>query len=264
MKGKLMKKLKTVKQIGYLNPDRILQVSGFDGFVDNFHLKSTFVDNFPFKSHNKSHCSPQLDSKSRAEVEKPEVMDVETLMKDNEEESKTDKMSTGNDFDEKENIFRSVSKVSVCEMKKLSCCYEELEKQSVSKLGISSKELKKEGNSEIEKSSCGCKKLKKEGDSEIEKSSCGCKELKKESDSDSELEVSYFRRPDMDSGSLFDPKLLTAFEEAVEEYIRSKKSAELESNSKNHKYTYFQPEDEFELDNESKPLDEYEEKSIPG
>ncbi|KAK2634546.1 hypothetical protein Ddye_029338 [Dipteronia dyeriana] len=36
----------------------------------------------------------------------------------------------------------------------------------------------------------------------------------------SEIDVSTFRRPDMNSGSLFDPNLLAAFEEAVNEHIK--------------------------------------------
>uniref|UniRef100_A0A803LJX9 Glutaredoxin domain-containing protein n=1 Tax=Chenopodium quinoa TaxID=63459 RepID=A0A803LJX9_CHEQI len=253
MKGKLMKKLKTVKQIGYLNPDRILQ-----------------------------------------------VIDVETLMKDIEEERKVE-IGTKHDFEEKENVHPSISKDPVCELGVLSSCCkeskkqsdfdtsncEELKKQSDSQMEILSSNcevLKKQSNSEIVLLSSNCEELKKQSDSEMEILSSNCEELKKQSDSemeilsscskelkrdsDSEFEVSCFRRPDMDSGTLFDPKLLAAFEEAVKEHIRSKESAQLENTSKNHKYPFFQPEDQadplIEFDEETNPLEEFEEKCPPG
>ncbi|XP_021773390.1 uncharacterized protein At3g28850-like [Chenopodium quinoa] len=287
MKGKLMKKLKTVKQIGYLNPDRILQVSAFDGFVDNFHLKSTFVDNFPFKSNNKSHFSPKSNSKSQPKSKKPEVIDVETLMKDIEEEG------TKDDFDEKENARPSILKDPFCELGVLSSCYKESKKQSDFDTS-NCEELKKQSDSEMEMLSSNCEVLKKQSNSEIEILSSNFEELKKQSvnyeelkkqsesemeilsscskelkrDNDSESEDWSFRRPDMDSGTLFDPKLLAAFEEAVKEHIRSKESAQLENTSKNHKYPFFLPEDQadplIEFDEKTNPLEEFKEKCPPG
>ncbi|XP_057550317.1 uncharacterized protein At3g28850-like [Amaranthus tricolor] len=220
MKGKFLKKLKSVKQIGYLNPDRILQVSNFDGFVDNFQLKYNFVDNFTSKSQTKSNCSP------KPKFEKPEVIDVVQLIKEFEEDEEQENHDDGQKikienekFDDKENIYSSViSKDSDYELKNSNNCSVELEKSI--------------------------------------------------KESDSEIKISCFRRPDMNSISLFDPKLLAAFEKAVKDHITIMKTAEIETTNKNHKYPFFQPEDQsdplMESDNEIDPLTEFEEKCPPG
>ncbi|KMS98419.1 hypothetical protein BVRB_4g092980 [Beta vulgaris subsp. vulgaris] len=211
MKGKLMKKLKSAKQIGYLNPDRILQVSALDGFVDNFPSKSTIVDIFAFKSRIKI----QRNTKPQPEFEKPEIINVEEVKKDHGEIDEDEEISNYNEFDAKENICPSMSKDPECEKKRLSSCSEELKKVS-----------------------------------------------------NSEFEVSSFRGPDLNSGSLFDPKLLAAFEEAVKEYIRCRETAQLETASKNHKYPFFQPEDQtdplLEFEDQINPLEEFEDKCPPG
>ncbi|KAF5729387.1 hypothetical protein HS088_TW21G01552 [Tripterygium wilfordii] len=41
----------------------------------------------------------------------------------------------------------------------------------------------------------------------------------------SEIDISSFRRPDLNSGSLFDPNLLAAFEQAVKEHVRMSEAA---------------------------------------
>ncbi|GER56679.1 glutaredoxin family protein [Striga asiatica] len=64
VKGKLLKKLKTMKSIGYLKPERILQVNALvDGYFN--------------------HTSPQKSPKNvNLLVQEPEIIDVAELMKD--------------------------------------------------------------------------------------------------------------------------------------------------------------------------------------
>ncbi|KAL2943010.1 hypothetical protein RDABS01_031358 [Bienertia sinuspersici] len=263
MKGKIMKKLKTMKQIEYLNPDRILQVSALDGFVDNFHLKSNFVENFPFKSHGKSHFLPQSKSKQKPNSEKPEIISVEEPMKDLEQDDE--------ELD-KENIRPSISKYLVCEEEKSGFCCNELKNAEnpvfeTLNSTFGCKELKKENQDYEIKNSSSCKGMKSEEHTlnETENSSCSCKELRNENDSG----VTSFRRPDMNSSSLFDPNLLAAFDEVVKEHKRSKETAQLETtNSKNHKYPFFQPENQNDqsmvFEDQINPLQEFDQKCPPG
>ena len=92
---KFLKKLKSVKQIGYLKPDRILQVINFDRFVDTFQLNYNFVDNctskFQTKSYNfvdnfTSKSQTKLNCSHRPKFKKPEVIDVDQLIKEFEED----------------------------------------------------------------------------------------------------------------------------------------------------------------------------------
>ncbi|KAJ8447195.1 hypothetical protein Cgig2_030426 [Carnegiea gigantea] len=238
MKGRFLKKLKTVKQIGYLKPDRILQVSALDGFVDNFPLKYTFVDKFPFKSNynnnnNKNPHSnpnpnpnPNRNPHPNAKLEEPEIIDVAELMRDLEDEENDENLDPENYIGDKENINPSVPKTE-----------ESLESIS----------------SETTKSS----KSKANNSDMITKMP-----LK-------ELDVSSFRRPDMDSGTLFDPNLLAAFEQAVTEHFKTLESAtKAQSTTQKDPYPFFRsefkPDPLSELDDQTDPLSEFEEKCPPG
>ncbi|XP_076959524.1 uncharacterized protein LOC143635595 [Bidens hawaiensis] len=132
VKGKFMKKLKTIKTIGHLQPDRILHVHSAVGLIDNFFAKSS----------NK--IETHLVSEEEL-CQGHEVIDVSELMKDLEDEDGSD---TGFVEAEKENLRPSVGS------------------------GV---------------------------------------------DEDSKIEILSFRPPDLDSDTLFDPKLLAAFKQAVME-----------------------------------------------
>lgn len=155
MKGKLLKKLKTIKAIGYLKPDRILQVNASDGFVPNSPPKSDFGTQFDLKLEEPKKI---LQSPCVKKDQEPEIIDVAELMKDLEDQEM-------DEIDDKENMKPNSN------MKKDSTFMKE--KQEIL---------------------CSVKK-----NTEV----LG--------------EISNFRRPDMDSGTLFDPNLLEAFEQAVME-----------------------------------------------
>ncbi|KAK3228552.1 hypothetical protein Dsin_000433 [Dipteronia sinensis] len=175
MRGKFLKKLKSVKPIEYLKPDRILQVNVAEGFFENFMLN-------PNRKVEKTQLvfeeTGQGKIKERVEetVQEPDIIDVSALMRDleDEEEEEEEEMEADDcDIDDKENIgpaFKGKSSV-FCE-----------ENEDFSR-----------------KSEKGFGKLRPL----------------------SEINVSTFRRPDMNSGSLFDPNLLAAFEEAVNEHIKT-------------------------------------------
>ncbi|CAM8961969.1 unnamed protein product [Rhodiola kirilowii] len=152
MKGKILKKLKSIKQVGYLKPDRILQVRAAEGFVDSIQKISNFVTQSPQKSSNNTEdkslsLNLKVEKKSRGEdVQEADVIDVSELMRDLEEEEESD----GMEVEDKENIKPKDSIL--------------IDEKKAAPLG--------------------------------------------------EIDISSFRRPDLNSGSLFDPKLLAAFEEA--------------------------------------------------
>ncbi|KAL6327529.1 hypothetical protein AAG906_021619 [Vitis piasezkii] len=141
MKGKLLKKLKSIRPIGYLKEDRVLQVNASDGF---------------WMAHLGIRVAVQngLDRIGGTERE-PEVIDVMELMRDLEGED----MEFDDLTDDKENIGPPVRAKDPVGMKE---------------------------NRRIRQ----------------------------------EIDISSFRRPDLNSGSLFDPNLLAAFQQAVMDQIR--------------------------------------------
>ncbi|KAJ4849632.1 hypothetical protein Tsubulata_017741 [Turnera subulata] len=170
VKGKLLKRLKSIKPIGYLKPDRILQVNAADGFVEAlpkipfFKAQSQVVSKEPVQEKVKESCV-LVD-------QEPEVIDVTELMRDleEEEEEEEEEMEVeGEDMDDKENVRPRAEK----------------------------------GRDQI-----GVREKK-----ELSLSSSRQTPL-------SEVDTLSFRRPDLNSGSLFDPNLLAAFEEAVKEHMR--------------------------------------------
>ncbi|KAL6545463.1 hypothetical protein OROGR_009337 [Orobanche gracilis] len=169
--GKLLKKLKTIKSIGHLKPERILQVNALDGYSEytSPQKSSTPISRPPLsviqeedpKKHSNNRISP---------VPGPEIIDVAELMKDLDDQySEFD-----GDVNDKENATQWVN----------------------------------------------IKLLK-------EKENFGVGE--KNHVLLSELNVSSFRRPDLNSRTLFDPNLLLAFEQAVTEV----KAREAERRSRN-------------------------------
>ncbi|KAK8546405.1 hypothetical protein V6N13_067627 [Hibiscus sabdariffa] len=156
VKGKLLKKLKSIQPVGYLKPDRVLQVFAIDGFTDSFP-KAPIPVQQP-KLFTKESVSEQenIEQSAVQNHPEPEVIDVTELMKDLE----TDDDDDEDEEADKENITPNVEKVSA----KLNC------RQSCAPL--------------------------------------------------SEMDVSCFRKPDLNSCTLFDPNLLAAFEQAVQAHMR--------------------------------------------
>ncbi|KAK7343960.1 hypothetical protein VNO77_13111 [Canavalia gladiata] len=184
MKGKFLKKLKSIKQIGYLKQDRILQLKAADGYVDFLPKISSFNFHTPFVSRENE---PKKIVKTCEKVqEEPEVIDVTELMKDLEDEE----MDLDDYNDNKENIG--------------PCSLKSKQHKGISENGNREKtDSKQRGVLEEKKSS------PVEADSNYSRKTPL-----------SENDRSSFRRPDLDSGSLFDPNLLAAFEQAVKDHAR--------------------------------------------
>ncbi|KAJ0704789.1 putative glutaredoxin, Thioredoxin-like superfamily [Helianthus annuus] len=157
VKGKLLKKLKTIKTIGYLKPERILHVNAADGLIENILAKSSdkVEENHLLSDKEVMQVEKQSSFSVEESVEGPEIIDVSELMKDLEEDDDGSDMDS-DDVDDKEN-YRPKS-----------------DKNPVNR------------NS----------------------NSFGATPLK-------EIDISSFRAPNLDSGTLFDPNLLAAFQQAV-------------------------------------------------
>ncbi|KAK1575916.1 hypothetical protein Q3G72_009464 [Acer saccharum] len=188
VRGKFLKKLKSVKPIEYLKPDRILQVNVAEGFFENFMMN-------PNRKVEKTHLvfeeTEQGKIKERVEetVQEPDIIDVSELMRDleDEEEEEEEEMEADDgDIDDKENIEMEADDGDIDDKENIGPAFKG-------------------------KSSVFCE----ENEDFSRKSEKGFGKLRPLS----EIDVSTFRRPDMNSGSLFDPNLLAAFEEAVNEHI---------------------------------------------
>ncbi|XP_023551201.1 uncharacterized protein At3g28850-like [Cucurbita pepo subsp. pepo] len=80
----------------------------------------------------------------------------------------------------------------------------------------------------------------------------------------SEIDISSFRRPDMNSGSLFDPNLLEVFHQAVMEYMKIRE-AEIKCGIEIEEHEEEEEEEEEEKQSSSEiPLFMFEEKCPPG
>ncbi|KAK1421174.1 hypothetical protein QVD17_23319 [Tagetes erecta] len=95
VKGKFLNKLKTVKAIGYLKPERILDVNVANGFIDNFFAKSS--------SNKVQEELVQIENKSSVcvSVQEHEIIDVSELMKDLDDDDGSDMSSV---VEDKENV----------------------------------------------------------------------------------------------------------------------------------------------------------------
>jgi glutaredoxin domain-containing cysteine-rich protein 1 len=165
MKGKLLKKLKSIRPVGHLRQDRVLQVNASDGYVDS---------NPTLKAQTQLICEETEQNQivqTGLTVQEPDIIDVAELMRDLEDED----VDFDTEIDNKENIGPPM-------------------------------ETK-------EKSEPDFRENRALEASEVEHGNCRQKPL-------SEIDISSFRRPDLNSGTLFDPNLLAAFEQAVKEHIR--------------------------------------------
>ncbi|KAL2526061.1 Glutaredoxin-related protein [Abeliophyllum distichum] len=97
MKGKLLKKLKTFKVIGYLKPEKILHVTALDGNIYTSPPKS----NSPGRP-TLVQIQEQLKKcvEINVPVEEPEIIDASELMKDLEDQE----MEFGDEMNDKENV----------------------------------------------------------------------------------------------------------------------------------------------------------------
>ncbi|XP_009593837.1 uncharacterized protein At3g28850-like [Nicotiana tomentosiformis] len=229
MKGKLLKKLKTIKTIGYLKPERILHSNASDGYI-----QYTSPPHSNSQSHFHSPLTPiQVNENPKKNIQNnvheqdPEIIDVCELMKDLDDQE----MELDDEMDDKENIRPDLK------VKKSEPLKENVENFSSLKSKVETFDEKVAPFSE--------------------------------------LDVLNFRRPDLDSGTLFDPKLLAAFEEAV----MVVKAQEAERKAKNEE-KIFKPLEEKELEEDEEenepplktrkieeiidPLLEFEEKCPPG
>ncbi|KAL3520925.1 hypothetical protein ACH5RR_019074 [Cinchona calisaya] len=173
MKGKLLKKLKTVKTIGYLKPDRILHLNAAHGFLPDSPPNSSRTAH----SHLFSIQEEEQEPKKIVQDQEPEIIDVSELMKDLQDQE----MEIDDEINDKENT-RPAAKP-----KNNVFIRENLEILSP----LKPKNEFLEG------------KNWRAGD--------------KKAAPLAEIDASNFRRPDLDSGTLFDPNLLEAFEQAVME-----------------------------------------------
>ncbi|XP_030450121.1 uncharacterized protein At5g39865-like [Syzygium oleosum] len=186
VKGKLLKKLKTIKPIGYLKQDRILHLNASDGYVETF-LKNPIMKAqtmlFPKENPDRS----LKNQGGLGEAREPEVIDVTELMKDLEDAE----MEFDDDLEDKENIGPNVDAGSAF-----------LGKENCENVLVKS-ELESSPDEEASRLS---------ETEELPRNS-----LKTPL---SEIDVSNFRRPDLNSSTLFDPNLLAAFEQAVKQHVR--------------------------------------------
>lgn len=167
MKGRILKKLKSIPHVGYLKQGRVLHVNASNGLLDDFPppSPSRILHKLPVTREE------DLDSKisNPTTTFQPEIIDVDELMRDLEDEEP--ELSSGN----KENI------------------------RPVLRPNFPASWKKKPENS-----------------------------IQSETENyDSDIDRLTFRRPDLNSETLFDPDLLAAFEQAVMDHIRSYEEARI-------------------------------------
>ncbi|KAL0401455.1 UNVERIFIED_CONTAM: hypothetical protein Slati_4175400 [Sesamum latifolium] len=219
VKGKLLKKLKTIKAIGYLKPERILQVNALDGYLYSSPPKSSPVSRLPLMAVQEQ--PKRLSNDNILAVQEPEIIDVSELMKDLEDQE---------------------------------MAFETNDKENVSPEATAEVPNGLLENSEV-----------KAKDEVWEGGAVG--ERERESVPLEEIDVSSFRRPDLDSGTLFDPNLLAAFQQAVMEV----KAREAERRSRYEAVDLRDDDVEDEpplkarkIEQVTDPLLEFEEKCPPG
>ncbi|GMN64180.1 hypothetical protein TIFTF001_033255 [Ficus carica] len=238
MKGKLLKKMKSIGTVGYLKlQDRVLQVSASDGYYPDSCPKK-----FDFQVENNLLSCEETEQKKRNNQsclteQEPEEIDVAELMKDLEE---NEDMELDEDADDKENIGPPMSS------KGSGCLTLKQPNQEISLRRISEA-------SEL---------------SAMETENRRLAPL-------SEIDVLSFRRPDLNSYSLFDPNLLAAFKQAVMEHMR-RSEAERQIRIENEEYEISEEEEEeqeqerpskaprVEIEQEEDPLSKFDEKCPPG
>lgn len=252
MKGKFLKKLKTIKTITYLKPERVLLSNASDGYIHASPPKSNSSPLTPIQAHEDY-------PKKNVQDQEAEIIDVFELMKDLEDQEMEEVE------DDKENV-RPVVKV-----KKFEPLRENVGNFSPLK-------PKNEHFDENMENFSPLKPKNENFDENVENFS----PLKPKNETLDgnfttpllDFDASNFRRPDLDSGTLFDPNLLAAFEEVV----MVVKAQEAERKAKIEEKIFKPLEERKEDDDEEKepplktrkieeitdPLLEFEEKCPPG
>ncbi|BFG20968.1 hypothetical protein CerSpe_072420 [Prunus speciosa] len=225
VKGKFLKKLKSIRPVGYLKPqDRILQVSASDGYVDSY-AKSSDLN---VQAQLVSMETEQKKMKENVLTEQePDVIDVTELMKDLEDEES----GPEDDLDDKENIRPKMKA-------KNSMAFKENLMGTEHNLGQ---------NRALEASEESLPGPDRGRQIPL-----------------SEIDISSFRRPDLDSGSLFDPNLLAAFQQAVMEYMKLSEAERISRRSEKQNLESNVVEPEPDPPSNEEPLLCFEEKCVPG
>ncbi|XP_042521316.1 uncharacterized protein LOC122094780, partial [Macadamia integrifolia] len=211
MKGRFLKKLKSIRPITPLKSNRVLQLNASDGFLDSFYPQCT-----NWVPQNPPICKEQdgkINQSNISNVE-PEIIDISELMKDLEEDEEIE-LGEEEDVGDKENIGLPVKPKDMFSLKQSrnpeapiilsepASCH--LRNGPLSELDVSSLRrpdlLPVDHNSHIQESS---------SQSVIRPGPL------------SEIDISSFRRPELNSGgNLFDPNLLTVFEKGVMDHVRA-------------------------------------------
>ncbi|KAF3636345.1 hypothetical protein FXO38_24242 [Capsicum annuum] len=237
MKGKLLKKLKTIKTIGYLKPERVLHSNASEGYIHTSPRKLSSSPLTPIQVHEDY---PKKNVPSSVEDQEAEIIDVSELMKDLEDQE----MEMEDELDDKENVRPFVK------VKKLEILRENVENLSPLKPKIVTFDENVENFST----------LKPKNENFITPLL--------------DFDVLNFRRPDLDSGTLFDPNLLAAFEEVVmvvkaheaerKAKIKEKTFKPLEERKKDDDDEKEPPLKARKIEETIDPLLEFEEKCPPG
>ncbi|XP_022747657.1 uncharacterized protein At3g28850 [Durio zibethinus] len=237
VKGKLLKKLKSIKPVDYLKPDRVLQVLAIDGFIDSCP-KIPYPNEQPKLFCKESEQGKIKDSCVTVE-EQPEIIDVAELMKDLEAEDDDEEMDLNDEVEDKENN-RPTMKANIDVV---------VEKENVNVNVNVNVPMKLETRKFMQ-------------DAPL-----------------SEIDVSSFRKPDLNSCTLFDPNLLAAFEQAVKEHMKMSEEERkarifehenvhensLEKSENEPPYKTRRIDDNVDgVDGDGDPLLEYVEKCPPG
>ncbi|KAF1879187.1 hypothetical protein Lal_00047860 [Lupinus albus] len=232
VKGKLLKKLKSIKPIESLNQDQILQVKASFGYVNFLPKIPTLNIQNPFVSReNEPKKAVQTSLKVQNEPGS-EVIDVSMLMKDEEKEMNLDGYN-----DDKENIEPY-----------------SLKSNSFNQKGILSDNMNREETES--KQSDVLKESKKSSERRASTD-------RKRKMNLSEIDICSFRRPDLNSSTLFDPNLLAAFEQAMKEHviiIEEQRRARIEAEASQKDCSIEEPF----VNDDDDPLVLFEEKCPPG
>ncbi|XP_068342704.1 uncharacterized protein At3g28850-like [Pyrus communis] len=180
VKGKLMMKLKSIGPIG------IGYLKPQDRVLQ-VNASDAYADsNLNIQTHNLISEETEQKKKKIKQLEKnvteqePDVIDVTELMRDLEDEEESGQDGDDIDVDDKENVRPKM----------------------------------------VAKHPVECSKSWVKTESNLEENRASEASENRRQTPLSEIDISSFRRPDLNSGSLFDPDLLAAFQQAVMEYMR--------------------------------------------
>lgn len=226
MKGKLLKKLKTFKTIGYLKPEKVLRVNELD---ESLYTSSPKSNSSAPPALVQIQEAPNKCVEIRVPVQEPEIIDVSELMKDLEDQE----MEFDDEFNDKENVRPAIkSKIPNNFEEKLEIVHSSKQQNEV----------------------CETNQIVGEEREDIPLP---------------EIDILCFRQPDLDSGTLFDPNLLAAFEQAItevkaQEAERTSRIEEKKRGILDYQEPVPPPLKTRKIEEENGSLLEFEEKCPPG